>query len=83
MGGGDGGMFQTKTLDHAEFLCQMVTVPSKAMTAAGVPVRAVITHVDGQFFLTTEAFAAAVLDLRGKTLRIIRPDGSRAEITLK
>lgn len=83
MGGGDGGAFKTKTLDHAEFLLQRVTVCSKAMKRAGIEIGDTITHVDGQFFNDVDSFAAAVLDLRGKSLRFIRPDGSRAQVTLK
>lgn len=89
MGGGGAGAFnradaeRVDDYDHAEFLSQRVMLNSKAMAAAGVEVGSTITHIDGQFIDNQKEFAAAVLDLRGKTLRIIRPDGSRAEITLK
>lgn len=90
MGGGGDSPFDVElkhkapaTYDHAEFVCQRVRRLSKPMAAAGVMVGDTVTHVDGQFFNDVDSFAAAVLDLRGKELRIIRRDGRAEFVTLK
>lgn len=89
MGGGGGGAFSAALMakdgnyDHAEFLAQRVMRNNQAMAAAGIEAGDTVTHVDGLFFPTQKEFADAILDLRGKTLRIIRPNNTIAEVKLK
>lgn len=91
MAGGGGGAFNREEAnmvglskyDHAEFINFRVMVCSKAMEKAGIEVGSTVTHVDGIFINNQDDFAVAVNDLRGKTLRLIAPDNSRREVTLK
>lgn len=90
-GGGGGGVFNRaealkvglEFYDHAAFINFRVIRNNSMMEAAGVPLGSTVTHVNGVYLDNLNDFAAAVLDLRGKKLRLIVQDGSAVEVTLK
>lgn len=85
MGGGGGNFTQAmkQSDDYADFVNFRVIKNCKSMDKAGVPLGSTVTHVNGVYLDNLNDFAAAVLDLRGKKLRLIVQDGSAVEVTLK
>lgn len=90
MGGGKTGPFNRdeanrvglENYDHAEFINFRIILNNEAMETAGVEVGSTVTHVDGEFVKDADRFAELVKDLRGKTLRLMKPDGTRGEVRL-
>lgn len=88
--GGAGALFDAvmkakdPSYDHCEFLCQRVMRCNRAMEKAGIEVGDTLTHINKNFFSDQKSFADAVSCLPpGTELRVIKPDGTALEVTLK